>query len=143
MDLDLPMNNRQHEAFAHARARGLTDKEAAAAAGYVGEGSARTVGRRADVRERIGLLLEHRARGGSRDVAGVIDKLMDLADQAAKAGEAKAWDVARHCLAEVARLKAGLPLDGDPAGTPPPRELTIQEWRARHDPTFRDGAPGP
>ncbi len=143
MDLDLPLDDPRREAFAQARARGLARKVAARAAGYTGKNTAKKLDGHEAVRARIGVILRQRAGGGSRDVGAVIDKLIALADQAAEAKEARGWDVARHCLVEAARLKGGLPADAAaPASAAAPRELTIEEWRARHDPPRPRPEPG-
>ena len=89
-ELDLPLDNARHEAFAQARAAGRTTHEAARLAGYARPPQkAAEVWRRADVVARTRTILERRRAGGSRDLGGLIDRLIALADKAAGPGDAR------------------------------------------------------
>jgi len=139
-DLDLPLDNAKHEAFAQARAAGRTTHEAARLAGYARPPQkAAEVWRRADVVARTRTILERRRAGGSRDLGGLIDRLIALADKAAGPGDAKGVDVARACLAEAAKLKQLLPAEpaarGAARGAARAPAMSLAEWRAKFDPT--------
>ncbi len=139
MENDLSLDNPRWEAFANARAREVPTIEAARIAGYAKPNqSAASLERRPEIRGRIGVILERRRGGGSPDLGGLIDRLIALADKAAETADARAIDVARGCLAEAGRLKQLLPAERPAIPPPPlPRQLTLAEWRVKHDPTYR------
>lgn len=134
----LPLDNAGWEAFAQARARGLSSQDAAAAAGYARpDEEASRLRKRPQIVERIGAIVEHRSRGGSGDLGGLIDKLIDLADGASneKTADARTLNVARAALEGAGRLKELMP--PEPVPRPPPkRPMTQEEWRQEFDPTL-------
>ncbi|HZK98484.1 MAG TPA: hypothetical protein VFC47_01165 [Caulobacteraceae bacterium] len=138
--LDLPLDNARYEAFAQARAAGRTTHEAARLAGYPWpEKKAAELWRRADIIARTKVILERRGAGGSRDLGGLIDRLITLAETAVGVGDAKGMDVARACLAEAAKLKQLLPSEPASRGSARAPAMSLPEWRAKFDPTAQRG----
>jgi hypothetical protein len=128
-----PLANSRQEAYAQHRARGLSQREAAWAAGYSrkSNGGGFRLDKHEAVKPRVAELREALPWGGSRDLAPVIGALVQIAKAASElksaAGLKAAGDLWRH----VAELKQKLPETPDQSALPDePR--TAREWLDRH-----------
>ena len=135
MQIMKPIRYQKMDAFAVLLGRGVPRIAAYARAGYsVRSGRSKKLSERADVIARAEEVAHHRARGGSRDLTFIIDRLIEFAEKAAALNTAPGYMSARAALVDAARLKGLLPTD-DVAGSddePTPRELTVEEWEAQY-----------
>ena len=123
--------NVQHEAFARARAEGLTRRDAYVRAGYTGNSDhAYKIARRPEVKARVKELFETARWGASSDLAPVIDTLMRAAQTAAELGTAAGLNAARGLLSEAAKLKRllGAQAPRDDEYEPIPTRMSEEEW---------------
>ena len=134
--LDEPLRKPMREAFAAARARGLSPVQAAAAAGYAHPAKrASGLAKNPELRARAEAMLERRRGGHGDDLSGVIEDLIAAARKGIdeSAADARGLMAARACLAEAARLKMGLGLTGPGAAeaepTEPPLDMAAYEAR--------------
>ncbi|MHB8530243.1 MAG: hypothetical protein ACYC8V_12150 [Caulobacteraceae bacterium] len=128
----------RREAFAHALARGATPANAALEAGYSSPKKGAALARGKDIADRANEIKDHLARGGSRDLGGVIDRLFDNAERAWKLESAGGMTAAKSSLVEAARLKQLLPEPSAWAAPGPiyphDEDLTDEQWMARYGP---------
>ncbi len=105
-----PFTYEKREVFAQAMARGMTPVQAGVIAGY---SKWRRCSYKAwanpDMQARVAAIIHSRARGGSNDLAHVIDELIRLVAAAEALNTAPALREARAMLAEAAKLKGRLP----------------------------------
>jgi len=133
-----PLVNQGHEAFARARAAGLTPRAAFLEAGYRDPArNVRRIASRPEVEKRIVELERDAAWGGSGNLKPVIDELMRLAQVAGKLRSAAGMTAARGLLGEAARLKGLLDAQSHRADVAdPPRRVRLSndEWLAKYAP---------
>ena len=121
------------EAFAVLLGEGVHRLKAYARAGYSAKSSrSKKLSLRADVIARAKEVAKHRAGGGSSDLSGIIDMLIEVAHEARTLNSAPGYVAARAALVEAARLKGLLPSRAEDADDPPYRELTVEEWDAKY-----------
>ena len=119
----------RREALAQGLACGMSKSAAARAAGYVKHSG--HVGRLctcASIVARVAHIVEETPRGGSSDLAPVINELMRLAALGGTLGTAAGLTAAKQLLVEAARLKERLPL---PEMVLEP-EMSREEWIATY-----------
>jgi hypothetical protein len=128
-----PFTNEKREMFAQAVARGMTPVQAGVIAGYSKwRRCSYRAWANADMKARVAELIYRRARGGSNDLAHVIDELIRLVAAAEALNTAPALREARAMLAEAGKLKGRLP--ETPILAPPLAALPAPAW-----PTDDDG----
>jgi hypothetical protein len=119
------------ESFAQCLAKGMRPLNASRRTGFAADANRSNVrAARADVVKRVAEIAQSNLWGGSRDLGPVIDELMAAAQEARKLGTGAGMMAARALLVEAARLKEELPVPLQPGD----RELTREEWTARHAP---------
>ena len=127
-----PFTYEKREVFAQAMARGMTPVQAGVIAGY---SKWRRCSYKAwanpDMQARVAAIIHSRARGGSNDLAHVIDELIRLVAAAEALNTAPALREARGMLAEAAKLKGRLP--ETPMVAPPLAALPAPAWPAEDD----------
>ncbi len=129
------LENRVHETYARARARGLDRLEAYVAAGYRPTyTSGARLGRRPDVRARIVELREREAE--PIEPAAAIARLLRLADAGQTLNNAAGLREARMALMEAYRLQGqqDAPFDPEPERYAPRPQLTVDEWLEKYAP---------
>jgi hypothetical protein len=122
---DRPLRFAKQEAFAQARARGLTKTAASDQAGYK-KLSTRSTNTPA-VLKRIDWLSDHLKWGGSRDLGPVIDEMRRVA-KGTNLGPAAAAREIKELLIEIARLKEKLPIGTGAAIDPLDEDISEAEW---------------
>lgn len=134
----MPMlKNIRHELFCRARVRGVGQMDAYRAVGYTGknDSNARRIARSAPVEARIKELLDDALWSDADDLRPLIDELGRLSARARSMATPAALVAARGLIAEAARLKilnAERALVDGSAFADLPRELSPEEWLARH-----------
>ena len=130
------LENAAHEAFAHARARGVKQRDAYLAAGFKGRSNASRMNTFPDVPKRIEEIKQALLWGGSSDLAPVINLLAVAAEKAIGHNSSASLVAARGLLAELAKLKRLLGESFVAAAEAPPREapLTSAQWLAKYAP---------
>jgi hypothetical protein len=105
------LKNPKHELFAQALAKGRTQVEAYAAAGYVpSEANASTLTRNQKVSARVAELQERAAIRTEITVADITSRLLAIAAKGEQADDAPLLSVARASLMDAAKLN-GLVVD--------------------------------
>ena len=133
MQIMKPIRYQKMDAFAVLLGQGVPRIAAYARAGYsVRSGRSKKLSERADVIARAAEVAHHRARGGSRDLSFIINRLIEFAEKAAALNTAPGYMAARAALVDAARFKGLLPADADADDEPTPRELTVEEWEAQY-----------
>ncbi len=145
------------EAFAQAMAAGANHIVAAKAAGYAEPHNYRQFADRPRIAKRIEDIRRERAWGGSRDLGGLIDAAMTVADAVGSDGP-KGATAAKGLYELVHKLKAHLPDPAAPSRPPaapaassfPALDLVAHptdapvseaEWLARYGPEAPGGKP--
>jgi len=127
---------KKQEAFARGQARGLTQTEANAAAGYSRRNASR-VAKNPAVQARIAELTKRIAWSETRDVLPLIESLKEAFDKALALDTGASLTAARGLVAEAARLKQMLPREKDAADERARRlqPLSDEEWTKLYGPS--------
>jgi hypothetical protein len=135
------LQNPKQERFAQELAKGKSQAEAYAEAGYApSEPNASRLTRNDKVRARIAELQERGAIRAEITIAGITESLLRIADKAEKLGEAAGLSVAKAAWVDAAKVN-GLIIDravtenvntnyvvsGDPVDN-------VEDWEAEHAP---------
>jgi hypothetical protein len=130
------LENARHEAYAQARARGASVRDAYIEAGFKGRRHAWRMNRIAAVKVRIEELTADLPWGGTTDLTPVISLLGKAAERAVALNTAASLVAAKGLLVEVAKLKMLLAAKVERA--PPPfmlkPRLSDDAWVEKHAP---------
>ncbi|MEO8926764.1 MAG: hypothetical protein ABI306_06325 [Caulobacteraceae bacterium] len=140
------LENRGHETYARARARGLGPLEAYVAAGYRPTyTSGARLGRRPEVAARIVELREREPE--PIEPGAAIARLLRLADAGQTLNNAAGLRESRMALMEAYRLQGeqNAPSDWEPERHTHRRQLTVDEWLEKYAPpgSLNQDAPSP